>query len=96
MTAGTVSVTPDLAAIGQEIFVSGSGWTASGRLVLTLIEGSTSAVLSNSVQLSSGGEMSWNGGVPGQFTQGSAVLTACYQGTTICRQAPLSLVQQTR
>lgn len=88
-------MTPNPATIGQDIVVSGSGWSPGARLVLMLVQGSTSDVLSNSVQVSSSGQMSWNGGVPGQFAGGAAIVNACYQGTTVCKQAPLSLVQPT-
>jgi hypothetical protein len=94
--AGTVLVTPSPATIGQDIFVSGSGWSAGGRLVLTLIQGSTTKELSNSVQVSSGGQMSWKGGVPNEFVAGDATLNACYQGTGVCMKTSLSLVQQPR
>jgi hypothetical protein len=96
LNLGTVLVTPNPATIGQDIVVSGLGWTPGGRLVLTLIEGSITDTLSDSVQVSSTGQMSWKGGVPGQFVPGTATVRACYQGTTNCQtSAPIVLVQQT-
>jgi hypothetical protein len=91
---GSVTVTPAPATIGQDVTVAGSGWTPGSRLVLTLVQGSTSDELSGSVDVSSAGQMSWKGGVPGQFVPGSATLKICYEATTTCKQVSLNLVQQ--
>jgi hypothetical protein len=92
---GSVTITPAPATIEQDMTVSGSGWTPGSRLVLTLVQGSTSDELSGSVDVAGAGQMSWKGGVPGQFVPGGATLKICYEGTTTCKQVSLNLVQQT-
>jgi serine/threonine protein kinase len=91
MPAPAISVTPTTVHIltSRDITVSGTNWTAGGKVIITFIQLGVVTTQIGNQNVQSNGSFSWTGGIPSAALPGSATIQVC--SGTVCKSAAITV-----